>query len=138
MAETISFYIRETVAEELYTRGGNRSAVINRDLERLYTIYKRALKEVPLSASEACLIVDTLNGSLMDAYSARMLWASIEDAINLDGMDKKWEVDGKALVEKLRALNDLQAMALVDAAERFWQECPQGDKGVVKKFFNLK
>lgn len=138
MAETVSFYIRETIAEELRTRGDNRSAVINRDIERLYTLYKKALKEVPLSDNEACLIVDALNGSLMDAYSARMLWASIEDAINLDGLATKWEVDGSTLVEKLKKLTDIQALALVDAVERFWQECPQGDiRENVRRYFRI-
>lgn len=136
MAETISFYIRDPLINELRTRGENRSAVINRDLDRLYTLYKRALREVPLTVAEAWLIVDTLNGTIMDANSARMLWASVEDAVKLDGLDKKWDVDGQALIEKLRKLNDIQALALVDAAERFWQECPQENlQDEVKKYF---
>lgn len=119
-SKTVSIYLREVDAE-IQARGDNRSHVINRDLERLYALYKRALKEVPLSVQEAWLLVDVLNGSLMDANTARLLWANVEDGCALDGLDKKWEVDGKALAEKLRNLSDFQNMALIDAAEKFWQ-----------------
>ena len=87
--------------------------------------------------AEACLIVDSLNGSIMDANTAQVLWAGIADSIRLDGLDKKWDVDGPALVEKLQGLNVLQAMALVDAAERFWEmENVPFEEGV-RKVFNV-
>lgn len=137
MAKTISFYIRSPLEEELDLRGGNRSSIINRDLERLYTLYRRAIREVSLTMAEACLIVDSLNGSIMDANTAQVLWAGIADSIRLDGLDKKWDVDGPALVEKLQGLNVLQAMALVDAAERFWEmENVPFEEGV-RKVFNV-
>lgn len=101
-------------------------------------MYGRAIKEIPLTYKEACLIVDTLNGVLMDANSARLLWAEIEDACRLDGADNKWEVDGTALVEKLKKLPLMHCMALVDAAECFWN-LPDEDRDLrrVKEFFNV-
>ncbi|MDA8212144.1 MAG: hypothetical protein M0021_09745 [Clostridia bacterium] len=115
-----TIHIRSNLDEQIKSRG-SRSTVISRDLERLYTLYRRALAEVKLTIDEACLIVDALNGSLMDANTARLLWANIADAVSMDGLDEKWSVDGPALVEKLRGLSDIQALAVVDAAERFWQ-----------------
>ncbi len=53
-------------------------------------------------------------------------------------VDEKWEVDGKALVEKLRGLSDTQALALIDAAERFWNERGDGQETettAIKKYF---
>lgn len=91
--KSFGVYIRESLQPEFEARGGT-SAVINRDLERLYALYRRGIREVPLTLAEACLIVDALNGSLMDANTAPMLWASIQDACKLDGLDAKWEVDG--------------------------------------------
>ncbi|MEW5952606.1 MAG: hypothetical protein AB1815_02450 [Bacillota bacterium] len=139
MKKTISMYIHPSTEEEISRRGDNRSHVINRDLERLYTLYRRAIREVPLTESEACLIVDALNGSLYDAQSAPMLWASIQDAITLDGLAAKWRVDGAALVEKLRALSAFQSMALVDAAERFWSlPAESRDRDAdIRKLFNV-
>ena len=111
----------EIVLKQVEERGKARSTVITRDLDRLYTLYRRVLRRINLSLDEACLITDALNGSLMTADTAHLLWASVEDAIKYEGLDKEWNVDGKALVEKLRCtLNEIQTMAVIDAAERVW------------------
>ena len=122
MSITKKFHISmaEDVLKQVEERGEARSTVITRDLERLYTLYRRALKRTDLTIDEACLITDALNSSLMTADTAHLLWASIEDAIKYEGLHKKWGVDGKALVEKLRSLNEIQSMAIIDAAEKFW------------------
>jgi len=136
MTKTPSIYLHDSIAAELCARGNNRSAVINRDLGRLYVLYRRALRQAPLSSlsiDEICLVVDVLNGSIHDANTAHMLWAGVEDGIRLDGLAEKWDVDGPALVEKLRALNDIQSMALIDVAERFWEKCSEGDIGDIRE-----
>lgn len=114
-----SIHLRVELDEQIKSRG-TRSTIITRDLERLYTLYRRALQQARLSVDEACLVVDALNGSIMDATP--LLWANIEDSIQLDGLDQKWSIDGPALVEKLRGLNDIQVLAVVDGAERFWAD----------------
>jgi len=137
--EKTSVSLRPSVIEQIDTRGDARSTIINRDLERLYTLYRRALAQVNLSVDEACLIVDALNGSIIDANSARLLWASIEDACKLDGLDAKWNVDGQQLVQKLQQLNELQCMAVADAAERFWfgPDRDEDIRQIVKQVFAL-
>ncbi len=139
MRPNISIRLTENAENEISTRGNNRSATINRDLERLYTLYRRALQETPLTLAEGCLLVDCLNGSLFDATSAPLLWGSVEDGIKLDGLDERWEVDGPAFVAKLRALSAFQAMTLIDASERFWS-LPPVERGIeegVRKCFNI-
>ena len=136
---TVSIYLRPELAAEIEARGDNRNHIIHRDMGRLYTLYRLALREVKLTLPECWFLVDMLNGSSMDANTAGLLWASAEDACALDGLDKKWQVDGKALVKKLKALSHVQALALVDAAERFWQANSAGtadDEGI-KKFFGV-
>lgn len=79
-----------------------------------------------------------LNGTIVDANTAGLLWASAEDACALDGLDKKWPVDGKAFVEKLKKLSYVQSLALADAAERFWQaNTGTADDEDIKKFFGV-
>lgn len=135
----VAIYLPDSLLEEISARGDNRSGTISRDLERLYTLYSRALATVQLEFNQAYLIVDALNGVLIDANTAKLLWAEIEDAINLDHLDQKWQVDGKALVEKLRGLNEIQAMAVIDAAERFWQAQKSGQEAeeLIKKIFRI-
>jgi len=117
-----SVYITANIEKQIMQRGDNRSGIINRDLERYYTVLDRALRTVSLTENEALLIVDVLNGSILDTLSVRMLWAGVEDAINLDKVDEKWGINGAALVEKLRSLGEIQCLAVVDAAERFWAD----------------
>ncbi len=124
------------VKEFIAKRGDNRSGMINRDLERYYVLLSRALKSVPLTVTEASLIVDVLNGTIIDGNTACFLWAEVQDGINLEKLDKKWNIDGDSFVQRLRELNDFQAMALIDAAEIFWQ----GGLGLpfdeaIKKYF---
>jgi hypothetical protein len=94
------------------------SWVAQRDLERYYQLLKLSLPT--FGEGEASLIVDALNGSLIFPYSAQVVWAEVADAIQMDGLDEKWKVDGKALVERLRALTAFEQLAIADAAERFW------------------
>jgi len=135
---SVSIYLRPVLEAEIEARGDNRNHIIHRDLERLYTLYRLALREVKLTLPECWFLVDMLNGSLMDANTAGLLWASAEDACALDGLDKKWQVDGKAFVEKLKALSPVQALALADAAERFWQaNTGSMDDEDIRRFFGV-
>lgn len=142
MAGQQSIYMQDRTLSAIELRSTNKSEIVNRDLERLYTLYERALKEVDLEINEALLICDVLNGTLMDANTARLLWAEVEDGIKLNGLDEKWEVDGAQLVQKLRGFTQLQCLALVDAAERFWASTsagePEDGAELVRKAFLLK
>lgn len=133
--KTVMDYLPVRILEAIAERSDNRSGTIARDLERLYTLYRYELREVPLTKNEAMLIVDALNGVTMDAVSAGMLWAEVEDAIRENGLDKKWEVDGRKLLEKLLKLNRAQALALIDAAERYWR---RNGEEPVEKFFVIQ
>lgn len=101
---------------------GSPGRVAARDLERYYAAIAAELRRLDLSRNEAMLIIDSLNGVLHHTPEAEqtMLWAGISDSIELDGLDGKWEVDGAALVAKLRALSLVGALAVIDASERYW------------------
>jgi hypothetical protein len=134
-----SIVLDPDIAAELDTRGDNRSAVIRRDLERLCTLYQRSLPR-DLTEKEACLIVDVLNGTLMDANTAHMLYAEVEDGIALEGLAEKWDVDGPDMVEKLKVLSDIQCLAVIDACERFWST-PDDRRSIpetVREMFRIK
>ena len=94
--------------------------VARRDLERYYALLAEGLRRVDLTTGEASLVVDVLNGTILDGRTAAFLWAEIEDGIRLDSLDKKWSIDGKALVEKAKAWGLAESLAVSDAAERYW------------------
>lgn len=139
MGRKTSIYLRDELEAQLKARSKELSSVINRDLERIYALYARSLRQIILTPDEACLIVDSQNGTLHDARSAPMLWAGIEDSIHLDGLAEKWDIDGPALVEKMKQWNDIQCLAVIDAVERFWEEPVHTDiREEVKGFFGIR
>lgn len=108
--------------------GDGRSLVAKRDLERYYATLRAELAGVDLSEAEASAVVDAANGTLFDPPTARLLWAEVDDAVRLNGLDRKWAVDGRALVEKLRSLTASQTLAVADACERFWSAVGAGEE----------
>lgn len=92
--------------------------VAKRDLERYYETLRRSLPT--FGSQEALAILDTCNGTLWEPHTVRLIWANVEDAIRLEALDQKWNIDGAALVARLRSLSYAEALAVVDAAERYW------------------
>lgn len=144
MGERIYVSMPLSLVSEVESRVGqkSRSDVVSRDLDRLYSLYRRAIGSLDLTIQEASLILDVLTGSIYDVATAPMLWAAVDDRIRLDRLDEKWGIDGTALVEKLKSLNDVQALAIIDAGERFWygdkkyQDLPFEE--AVKELFRIK
>jgi hypothetical protein len=91
---------------------------ISRDLERYYALLPRVLPT--FSEAEAYLIVDALNGSLCQSELIHVHWVTIEDAILLDHLDQKWNIDGKQFLARLHQFSPFELIAIRDAAERFW------------------
>lgn len=117
-------------SEAIAKRGGERSTTLNQMVMRynyMLALARSKLRET-FSKEECALILDALNGSLFYEYSVGWVANSIKEAIQIDGLDKKWEVDGKGLVEKMQALNYWQCAALVDASETWWNRVANGEQ----------
>lgn len=109
----------------------NVSGALNKSLDRYFALLARSLAEwrSQLSNAECALILDATNGTMFaDTFSLSHLWAEIADAVSLDGLDRKWSVDGQALVEKIRASGMIGQAALIDASERWWRRVASGEQ----------
>jgi hypothetical protein len=124
----ITFRLAEFQPEfEARSQGEINVTDLRSALDRYFTVLRQELGAVCLTVPEASLVCDALNGTLWEpAESVRFLWASVDDAIRSDGLDRKWETDGKVLVEKLRKLTFAQSLAVCDAVERWWNRVGQG------------
>jgi hypothetical protein len=85
-----------------------------------FAVPRDSLAALDFSVGEAFLIVDALNGVVTTEADYPYFWTGIEDAIDLDGLDAKWQVDRDALMAKLRDLSPDHCLAIVGAANRFW------------------
>jgi len=124
---------RSRLGDELRRRApaqqnGNLTQVATRDLERYYHALQEALKTVELTEREAILLCDACNGLLVEPHTVQLLWAQVADAIRLDGLDRKWGVDGEALVARLRNYSYWQQLAITDAVERWWALADKSDR----------
>lgn len=91
-------------------------------LEALYRLSLRAAAQrLALSAAEARAILDACNGlHLLDELLGQHLRAEVQDAIELNGLDEKWQIDGKALVRRLRELPQPLTAAVESWTADFW------------------
>lgn len=66
-----------------------------------------------LTRQEELAVMDATLAWYMTPETAQYLWAEVEDAIRLEGLDRKWGIDGPALVRKLKRLCPAEAWSLV-------------------------
>lgn len=127
MPQPISFASRD-LERELAARTeadsqAARSLTAKRDLERYYETLRRSLPT--FTEQEATLIVDALNGTILEPNTVTLLWANVDDHNRL--YDGSLPMDVAALVARLRGLSYAECMALADAVERFWSAANQRD-----------
>jgi len=129
-AQKISISLSDRLAAQIDTRGSVRSQALAQSLERYFFILdsaRRRLAEM-LSDQETALILDALNGTgFFEPFSIHLVDAEIADAL-ADNLASKWQVDADALTEKLRQLSYTEKVALVDAAERWWNRAASGEQ----------
>ena len=121
--QTVTFNDAELKTALLW-RGDSASTIACRDLKRYYSLLKRCLETHNFSEGEARLICEALKGYQLDenADLTGVFWGEIADSISLNQLDKKWGVDGQALIHKFQSLPPGHVFAVVDAVEQFWIE----------------
>lgn len=108
--------------------GKSRSAQVVADLETYLALLDRglAIARRDLTRAEAQLILDVRNGAWTESGQAAIFAAfsglrhAVSDAIELDGVAEKWQVDGPALLAKLDALAGAPALAIIDWCAQMW------------------
>ena len=96
--------------------GRDRSEIVRRMISRYDELCRRDRPD--FSEAEWNVIRAANNGTwLLDSWSPTLIWANVADT---DPQAIPDGVDQTALAAKLRALTYGQAVAVVDAVERFW------------------
>ena len=73
------------------------------------------------SHGELMLLIDVFNSTALTSMLAgQQIDIQVADGINLDALDKKWEIDGDALNRKIAALGMFEAACLEIWANGFW------------------
>jgi len=77
------------------------------------------LGALSLTEPEVALICDALSGTVLDGQTCTLIWSEVAAAIRLDQLDRKWGLDGLALVARLRTLSPAACWDLALYVERF-------------------
>jgi hypothetical protein len=96
-------------------------------------LYKMALegarRRLRPTRNEARAILDVHNGLLITVgILGQHLRADTADAIELNGLDAKWELDGRGFVKRLRELTLVESAAIEIWASDFWEGEYNDDK----------
>ena len=139
MAKPLSYYMTDEVEKELNIRGKKLSPIITRDLLRLYTAYRTALLEIPLTLPETCMVVEAIKNVPITADNGLLLHTIVLESMQKNNLAGLFDVDIRQLIGKLRNLNIIQSLAIVDAAERVQEMA--GDMDIttaIKAIFHLR
>ena len=121
--DTLAADIYDTYTSKSVGKGDAISSICDGYMH-LRVVALATLKGI-FSDKELNLIVDSLNATLVDAAlkaNPSVLAAHIEDGDMYEGLGAKWDVDIKALCEKVRSLNHLQVYFLNDEILRWWDK----------------
>jgi hypothetical protein len=80
------------------------------------------VRNLDLSFPEAALLCDAFNGLTLPLDDGQFPWATVEYVIFLDKLDRKWTVNARALIGRLRALRGDESLALGRAVSTFWTQ----------------
>jgi hypothetical protein len=107
------------------------------NLESLYELALREAKQrLRLHADEARCILDACNGQLSDPLGQR-LRVEVQDAIRVNGLDRKWNVDGRSLASRLRGMPRALTAAVQIWIADFWWSGRVNDAGWVREHIAL-
>lgn len=118
-------YFSEEALAVLGDTADGHSGRVNQIIIRYGDAVKEARPE--FSRPEWLAIFDALNGSIIDEFSLRLLWAEVSDADRLGGLGEKWGVDAQALAAKIRNLEYIGCCAVAEMTARFWQLAPMAN-----------
>lgn len=138
----LAVYMRRnpTLTAALNTRGAPAGIIMKRDVERYYTTldaelrWLREQRILDLDADETAALCDALKPPRMNGWRDlrpdRALVSAVRAGISVHGLHHKHQISGEHLVDVLNKLSPLQALAVIDAAERVWQH--PDDAGILK------
>jgi hypothetical protein len=81
-----------------------------------------AVRGLDLSFEEAAMLCDALNGVKLPLDDVELPWTMVEYAISLDKLDRKWTVNARALIGRLRVSESYACLALGRAVSSFWEQ----------------
>ena len=134
MRRKISPRVEENAHATLKEVFGTSNAGAEFVLNSWPALYKRTLHGLKgkFDREELMLLIDVMNGTILTpAIAGGHIGANTTDGIDLDGLDKKWDVGGAILKAKIEQLSAFERACLEWWIQTFWI---QEDHGNVEEY----
>lgn len=91
------------------------------DLQAVDSFVRQILSGFPLTRAEVCAFCDANNGAMFCENSWHGMAANVFDGDRLNGLGEKWEIDAKALADRIHRADVSTKFALAFACCQFWR-----------------
>jgi hypothetical protein len=123
----------KTIEARLDSWVTSKTARVTDDLETYWSVLRIGLERVRqvLTSDEAKVILEVQNGAAVLGHPA--IWIkgglalNVQDGIELNKLDEKWDVDGEDLLRKIQRLGSGEIAALLDWCRTMWERCDDND-----------
>ena len=121
MNERINLRGNDLITAAMNNNGGGTgiTARITQICDRYAEIMRRSLPRLSATELEAVQAAMVSRQPTNASAVRGMIWLAVEDAL-IDGLAEKHEIDGPALVGKLKALTYPEDVALLEVVEAHW------------------
>ena len=116
--------IEDKVGEWIGTIFPSRNNGAEYVLEAFFELYRRTIFNLRgrFTGGELSLMIDAMRGNMLTPLlSGQHLAISCMDAMRLDGLDKKWNIDRDLLEGKMTQLTLFEAAVLEIWSKGFWE-----------------
>ena len=120
------------IVEQMIRQSGSDPHTLVSSIQFLQQIRAYSMREIKgvFTAPEWCYMADSLNGTMITPEfrcNTGGLIASVEDSDDFDNLSEKWNVDVKALCDKINTLTGAQVDAVYFRIETFWKHSAEGN-----------
>ena len=121
------------IVEQMIRQSGSDPHTLVSSIQFLQQIRAYSMREIKgvFTAPEWCYMADSLNGTMITPEfrcNTGGLIASVEDSDDFDNLSEKWNVDVKALCDKINTLTGAQVDAVYFRIETFWDHSAEGNE----------
>ena len=111
----------------LKMRGDDKiSHTLETAVDRYLTVIHHSMPE--FSVAEWCLIFDALNSTwISEEFSILAVCDEISEAMDLDQLDLKWQVDGARMKQRLAKFSIAEKHAVVEVTQLFFYDHADGN-----------
>ena len=120
----------DTITARLDSWISSKTGRVTEDLEAYWAVLRIGMDRVRqvLTSDEAKLVLDVQNGAAAlggqpGIWIRGGLVLNVEDGIELNKYDEKWDIDGTDLVRKLQRMGAGEIAALLDWCRLMWERC---------------